>query len=108
MSTPRDKRLKDFRGLRERVLQKPENFGAFLGELHRFLHDLYEAAARADGNTDGFETVIRDLCSAKGIDGWRDFLNPDEQRQFFKNVHDPDARRVIAFWADSDEPLGLW
>ena len=108
MPSPRDKRLKDFRGLRERVLQKPGNFGTFLGELHRFLHDLYEAAARADGNTDGFEKTLSAVCTAKGIDGWQDFLNPDEQRQFFKDVHDPDAQRVIAFWTGLDEPLGLW
>jgi hypothetical protein len=69
MSTPRDERLKDFRGLRERVLRKPETFGAFLGELHRFLHDLYEAAARADGNSAGFELALHDLCAAKDIAG---------------------------------------
>ena len=108
MPSPRDRRLKDFRGLRERVLRKPESFGSFLGELHRFLHDLYEAAARADRNTDGFEKAIGELCTDKGIDGWQDFLNADEQRQFFKDVHDPDARRVIAFWAELDAPLGLW
>jgi hypothetical protein len=108
MSTPRDEQLEDFRGLRERVLRKPENFGAFLGELHRFLHDRYEAAVRTDDNTAGFEHVLRDLFSAKSIAGWQDFLSPDEQRQFFRNVQDPDARRVIAFWAELDEPLGLW
>lgn len=67
-----------------------------------------EAAARADGNTAGFEKTLRDLCAAKGIDGWQDFLSPDEQHRFFKDAHDPDARRVIAFWAELDEPLGLW
>jgi len=108
MSTPRDERLKNFRGLRERVLRKPENFGSFLGELHRFLHDLYEAAARADRNTDGLERALHDLCAAKALADWQDFLTPDEQRQFFKNGRDPDARRVIAFWAELDEPLGLW
>jgi len=108
MPSPRDERLKDFRGLRERVLRKPGNFGAFLGELHRFLHDLYEAAAGADGNTDGFEEALVEVCTTKGIDGWQAFLEPDEERRFFKDVHDPDARRVIAFWAELDEPLGLW
>ena len=108
MPSPLDERLKDFRGLHERVLRKPEHFGAFLGELHRFLHDLYEAAARADGNTNGVEKALGELCTAKGIDGWREFLSPDEEQQFFKDVHDPDAKRVMAFWAELDEPLGLW
>lgn len=108
MPSPRDERLDDFRNLRERVLHNPENFGAFLGELHKFLHDLYEAAARADRNTDGFEETLGELCTAKGIDGCQDFLNSDKQQQFFKNSHDPDAQRVIAFWAELDGPLGLW
>jgi hypothetical protein len=69
MPSPRDERLQDFRDLRERVLRYPANFGAFLGELHRFLHDLYEAAARADGNTGGFEQALANQCAARGIDG---------------------------------------
>ena len=94
--------------MHERVLRKPENFGAFLGELHRFLHDLYEAAARADGNADGFEQALAHVCAARGIDGWEAFLSDDEDRQFFRDGHDVDARRVIAFWAQLDEPLDLW
>ena len=108
MPSPRDERLDDFRNLRERVLQNPENFGSFLGELHKFLHDLYEAAARADDDTDGLDKALRTLYEAKGIDGWQEFLTPDEQQQFFKNSHDPDAQRVIAFWAELDGPLRLW
>jgi len=45
MPSPRDERLKDFRGLRDRVRRQPEHFGAFLGELHTFLMELYEATA---------------------------------------------------------------
>lgn len=108
MPSPRDERLDDFRNLHERVLQNPETFGSFLGELHKFLHDLYEAAARADDNTDGFDKALRTLLEAKGIDGWQEFLTPDEQQQFFKDDHDPAACRVIDFWAELDEPLGLW
>jgi hypothetical protein len=107
MSTPRDERLKDFRGLRERALRKPENFGAFLGELHRFLHDLYEAAARADDNEDGFVKVLAELCPERGIDRWEDFVPPDQQNQFFKDGSDPAAQRIIAFWSELDEPLAL-
>ena len=58
MPSPRDERLKDFRGLRERVRRQPANFGSFLGELHTFLKDLYEAAARADENTEGFAKAL--------------------------------------------------
>lgn len=89
MPSPRDERLKEFRVLRERVWRQPENFGTFLGELHTSLHDLYEAAAKADRNADGFVKTLADVCAAKGIDGWQDFLNPDEQHRFFRNVPDP-------------------
>lgn len=107
MSTPRDKRLKDFRGLRERAIRKPENFGAFLGELHQFLYDLYEAATRADDNEDGFQQAIAELCARRKIDCWEDFISPDQQRQFFKDGSDPAAQRIIAFWSELDEPLAF-
>lgn len=105
MSSPRDERLKDHRGLRERVQRRPETFGAFLGELHAFLKDVYESAARADDNTEGFTLALAELCRSRGIGSWEDFVGPDRQRQFFKDGRDPDARRVIAFWAELDEPL---
>jgi hypothetical protein len=108
MSPTRDERLDDFRNLHERVLWNPENFGSFLGELHKFLHDLYEAAATVDDDTDGFDKALRTLCVAKSIDGWQEILTPDEQRKCFKDGHDPEARRVIDFWTELDEPLRLW
>ena len=105
MPSPRDERLKDFRGLRERVRRQPENFGSFLDELHKFLKELYEAAARADGNTEGFAKALADLCTARGIARWEDFVSEDKRRQFFKDNQDLLARRIITFWAELDEPL---
>lgn len=97
----------EYRALRERVWRQPQNFAAFPGELHRFLKDLYEAAARADGNTEGFVKVLTDLCSSRGLDRWEDFVPPDQQRRFFKDGKDPLAQRVIAFWSELDGPLGF-
>ena len=105
MSSPRDERLKDFRALRERVRRKPENFAAFLGELHAFLKDLYESAARADGNSEAFASALALLCSRRSLDRWEDFVAADQQRLFFKDGNDPLAQRVIAFWSELDEPL---
>ena len=105
MPSPRDERLKDFRDLRERVWRQPQNFGSFLGELHKFLKELYETAARADANTEGFEKALADLCAARGIARWEDFVGEDQQRQFFKDGSDPLAQRIIAFWSELDEPL---
>ena len=105
MPSPRDERLKDFRGLRERAWRQPENFGSFLGELHTFLKDLYEAAARADDNTEGFVKALADLCAAQGITRWEDFVGEGQQRQFFKDGRDPLAQRIIAFWSELDGPL---
>lgn len=105
MPSPRDERLEDFRGLRDRVRRQPENFGAFLGELHKFLMELHEAAASADGNAEGFAKALADLCAARGIARWEDFVHPDQQQQFFKDGTDPLAQRIIAFWSELDEPL---
>lgn len=77
MSSPRDERLRDFRELRNRVQRRPETFGCFLGELHAFLEDLYESAARADDNAEGFTRAIADLCRSRGIESWEDFVGPD-------------------------------
>ncbi|MFM8291030.1 MAG: hypothetical protein ACKOC4_04940 [Planctomycetia bacterium] len=57
MPSSRDERLKDLRGLRERVAR------------------------------------------------WEDFVGEDQQRQLFKDGRDPLAQRIIAFWAELDEPL---
>ncbi|MFM8496708.1 MAG: hypothetical protein ACKOEM_14510 [Planctomycetia bacterium] len=62
-------------------------------------------AARADGNTDGFKKALTDRCKVNGIDGWRNFVSEGHDRQFFKDAHDADAQRVIAFWSELDEPL---
>ena len=105
MPSPRDERLEDFRGLRNRVRRQPENFGSFLGELHKFLMELYEAAASADGNAEGFAKALADLCAARGIACWEDFVSEDQQQQFFKDGKDPLAQRIIAFWSELDEPL---
>lgn len=107
MPSPRDERLKDFRGLRERVWRQPENFGSFLGELHTFLKDLYETAAIADGNAEGFAKALVNLCAARGIARWEDFVSEDQQRQFFKDGTDPLAQRIIAFWSELDDPLAF-
>ena len=105
MPSPRDERLKDFRGLRDRVRRQPQNFGSFLGELHKFLKELYEAAAVADGNAEGFTKAMSDLCTRRGIARWDDFVTEDQQRHFFKDGRDPLAQRIIAFWSELDEPL---
>ncbi len=42
---------------------------------------------------------------ASGIARWEDFVGEDQQRQFFKDGRDPLAQRIIAFWAELDEPL---
>lgn len=77
------------------------------GGLHAFLHDLYETGATADGNADGFERALGNVCAARGIDGWQNLLRADEQRHFFKDGGDPGAQRVIEFWAELDEPLSF-
>jgi len=107
MPSPRDERLADFRRLRERLRRQPETFASFLGELHTFLKELYEAAAAADDNAAGFARALADRCAAQGIARWEDVVAADQQRQFFKDGRDPFARRIIAFWAALDEPLGF-
>lgn len=107
MPSPRDERFKTFRGWRERFWRQPEQFSSFRGELHAFLKELYEAAARADGNTDGFVKALAELCAARGIDRWEDFIPPDQQRLFCKDGRDPLAQRIIAFSSELDEPLVL-
>ena len=107
MPSPRDERLKDFRSLRERVWRQPENFGSFLGELHTFLHDLYETAARTDGNAEGFATALAAACAARGIAGWKDLVSEDQRQQFFRDGRDPLAQRIMAFWSELDEPLNF-
>jgi hypothetical protein len=98
---------KDFRDLLERVRRHPNNFVVFLGELHSLLQNLYETTARADGNTQGFSNALVSLCQKHEILGWADFVSPDEQRQYFRYGSDPDAQRIIAFWAELDEPVSL-
>ena len=99
---------KDFRDLLERVRRHPKNFVEFLGELHSLLQNIYETAARSDGKTQGFSDTLATLCQKHEILGWADFLSPDEHRQCFRDGSDPDAQRIIAFWAEVDEPLSLW
>ena len=108
MATRRDDHSsKDFRDLLERVRRHPNNFVVFLGELHSLLQNLYETTARADGNTQGFSNALVSLCQKHEILGWADFVSPDEQRQYFRYGSDPDAQRIIAFWAELDEPVSL-
>ncbi|MFM8435229.1 MAG: hypothetical protein ACKOBP_07800 [Planctomycetia bacterium] len=70
-----------------------------------FLKELYETAAKADGNTEGFAKALADLCAARGIARREDFVPPDQQQQFFKDGKDPLAQRIIAFWSELDGPL---
>lgn len=107
MPSPRDERLADFRALRAQVREHPENFAAFLGELHAFLKDLYEAGARADGKSEGFIQALMDLCKRRGLEGWEDFLATHEREHFFRDARDAQARRIIDFWSELDRPLDL-
>jgi hypothetical protein len=61
-----------------------------------------------NGGANVCQPRLQTFCSVKSSDGWQEFLTPDEPHQFFKDGHDPDACRVIDFWAELDEPLGLW
>jgi hypothetical protein len=38
---------------------------------------------------------------------WGDFVVPHLQHAV-RDGHEPDAQRVIAFWAELDESLGRW
>lgn len=107
MLSPRDERLNDLRRLRDRVRLQPEKVGSSLGELHPFLMELYESAAQADGNAEGFAKALTDVCAVRGIDCWEDFFSEDQQSQFFKDGTDPLAQRIIAFWSELDEPLAF-
>ena len=105
MHSLRDKRLKASRALRERVRRHPEKFVSFPGELHKFLMELYEAAAPADENDKEFVAALAALCRSRGIDRWEDSVAPDLRQHFIKDAEDPLAQRIIAFWSEVDEPL---
>lgn len=107
MPSSRDERLKVLRALRERVRRQPEKSASFPGELHKFLMELHEAAARVDENNDGFANALTDLCRRRGVERWEDAVAPNEQRQFLKDGCDPLTQRIIAFWHELDEPLAF-
>lgn len=105
MPSPRDQRLEDLRRLRERIRRHPENFAAFLGELHTFLKELYENAAGVSGRADRFAAALADLCGSRGVDRWEEALTPEQRTQFFKDARDTGVSAVLSFWAALDEPL---
>ena len=107
MAASQDDRLEECRKLLNRVRRRPEAFASFVRELHALLRDIYEAAARIQGKSELFTAALADRCRAEGIDQWEQLLPPGSGGGFFKDRDDPEARRVIAFWAALDETLSL-